>query len=140
MITIRMIIFSLQQCATLESGSSFYDEYIQLETTGFLPGVHHLASKSTCTMSLHCYYFTHWANYAALCISHLINPHAADRLFLNNFNVHQHCFTSMLDMWNMMSQYLHMTTEHKCFFINTWLGKVYDVSCCTCKYSCLWFF
>ena len=126
--------FFVQQYSTLESGSSFYDEYIQLETTGFLPGINHLASKSTCTMSLHCYYFTHWANYAALCISHLINPHAADRLFPSNFNVHQHCFTSMLDMWNMMGQYLHMTAEHKCFLINIWLGTVYDVSCCTCKY------
>ena len=125
------MIFFVQQYATLESGSSFYDEYIHLETTGFLPGIHHLASKSTSTMSLHCYYFTHWANYAALCISHLINPHAADRLFLNNFNVHQHCFTSMLDMWNMMGQYLHMTTEHKCTLINNLLGIVYNVSYCT---------
>ena len=106
----------------------FYNECVHLETTGFLPGIHRLASKSTCTMSLHCYYFTHWANYAALCISHLVNPHAADSLFLNNFNVHRHCFTSMLDMWNMMGQYLHLTAEHRFDLINSCFGKVYDVS------------
>ena len=88
-----------------------------------------------CTMSLQCYYYTLWANYGALCMGQLLNPSIAEKLkgtlFPEDFPVQQHCFTKMTELWNMLSQYLNLTAEHRFTLVNTCLGRVYEVGACS---------
>ena len=108
-----------------------YNKATELNVESVLPGLPQMATNTSCTMSLQCYYFTLWANYGALCMGQLLNPSIAEKLngtlFPKNFPVLQHCFTQMLGLWDMLSQHLNLTTEHRLTLVNACFGKVYEV-------------
>ena len=117
----------------------FYNKATELNVESVLPGLSKVAGmccamdySNGSTMSLQCYYFTLWANFGALCMGQLLNPSTAEKLkgtlFPENFPVLQHCFTQMLGLWDMLSQYFNITAEHRLTLVNTCFGKVYEVS------------
>lgn len=121
--------YSVQVQAAI--GDVTYKSATELSTS-ILPGLPQVATMRKHTMSLQCYYFTLWANYGALCISQLLSPTITDdlqrKLFTHNFPVAQHCFKQMVDLWEMLSRYLHLTTENRFVFVNDVFEKLYQVS------------
>ena len=108
-----------------------YDQATKLSQCR-LPGLSQVAAMTSHTMSLQCYYFTLWANYGALCISQLLTPSIVEdlqgSLFPNDFPVLQHCFQHMIDMWDKLTRYLHLTTESRVQLANNMFGSICHVS------------
>ena len=106
-----------------------YDKATEL-VEGSLPGLQQVASMRTHTMSLQCYYFTLWANYGALCMNQLLKPTAKDllgKVFPQDFSLLQYCFERMVELWNMLSTHLCLTTENRFILVNNVLERVYKV-------------
>ena len=67
-------------------------------------------------------------------MNQLLNPNTAKGLlgevFPQNFLPLQYCFERMVELWNMLSTHLCLTTENRFIMVNNVLERVYKVSTC----------